>query len=215
MTLARKHNLTGWGFLTIGVVLICWTSFYPMIQAFILSLKNGSYKAFERIYQMYAKRLFAYSLQFTKSQEESEEIVQDVFMRLWTNRAKIRQEDTLRSLLFIMTKHYLINAFRTKINQPEYEEYIQYVNEHSVDDASYQLEYQEFVTKFRAILKTLPETQQRVITLSKIEQFSNKEIADKLSLSEQTVKNQLSLGLKTLKEKLGSHGIYLMLLFIN
>lgn len=166
----------------------------------ILSLKNGSYKAFERIYQMYAKRLFAYSLQFTKSQEESEEIVQDVFMRLWTNRAKIRQEDTLRSLLFIMTKHYLINAFRTKINQPEYEEYIQYVNEHSVDDASYQLEYQEFVTKFRAILKTLPETQQRVITLSKIEQFSNKEIADKLSLSEQTVKNQLSLGLKTLKE---------------
>ena len=171
----------------------------------ILSLKNGSYKAFERIYQMYAKRLFAYSLQFTKSQEESEEIVQDVFMRLWTNRAKIRQEDTLRSLLFIMTKHYLINAFRTKINQPEYEEYIQYVNEHSVDDASYQLEYQEFVTKFRVILKTL----------SKIEQFSNKEIADKLSLSEQTVKNQLSLGLKTLKEKLGNLGIYLMLLFIN
>ena len=47
----------------------------------ILSLKNGSYKAFERIYQMYAKRLFAYSLQFTKSQEESEEIVQDVFMK--------------------------------------------------------------------------------------------------------------------------------------
>lgn len=181
----------------------------------ILSLKNGSYKAFERIYEMYAKRLFAYSVQFTKSQEESEEIVQDVFMRLWTNRAKIRQEDTLRSLLFIMTKHYLINAFRTKINQPEYEEYIQYINERSVDDASCQLEYQEFVAKFRAILKTLPETQQKVITLSKIEQFSNKEIADKLSLSEQTVKNQLSLGLKTLKEKLGSLGIYLMLLFIN
>ena len=181
----------------------------------ILSLKNGSYKAFERIYEMYAKRLFAYSVQFTKSQEESEEIVQDVFMRLWTNRAKIRQEDTLRSLLFLMTKHYLINAFRTKINQPEYEEYIQYINERSVDDASCQLEYQEFVAKFRAILKTLPETQQKVITLSKIEQFSNKEIADKLSLSEQTVKNQLSLGLKTLKEKLGSLGVYLMLLFIN
>lgn len=181
----------------------------------ILSLKNGSYKAFERIYQMYAKRLFAYSLQFTKSQEESEEIVQDVFMRLWTNRTKIRQEDTLRSLLFIMTKHYLINAFRTKINQPEYEEYIQYKNEYTVDDASHQLEYQEFVAKFRAVLKTLPETQQKVITLSKIEQYSNKEIADKLSLSEQTVKNQLSLGLKSLKEKLGSLGIYLMLLFIN
>ena len=41
MTLERRHNLTGWAFLSIGVVLICWTSFYPMIQAFILSLKSG------------------------------------------------------------------------------------------------------------------------------------------------------------------------------
>lgn len=181
----------------------------------ILLLKNNSYKAFDRIYHMYAKRLYAYSLQFTKSQEESEEIVQDVFMRLWTNRAKIRQEDTLRSLLFIMTKHYLINAFRTKINQPEYEEYVNYRNELSVDDTSRHLEYEEFVAKFHAILKTLPETQQKVLILSKIEQLTNKEIAEKLSLSEQTVKNQLSLGLKALKEKLGSLWICFMLLFIN
>lgn len=181
----------------------------------IFSLKNGSYKAFERIYQLYAKRLFAYSMQFTKSQEESEEIVQDVFMRLWTNRTKIRQENTLRSLLYIMTKHYLINAFRTKINQPEFEEYVHYRNELSVDETSQLLEYEEFIAKFHAILKTLPETQQKVITLSKIEQLTNKEIAEKLSLSEQTVKNQLSLGLKFLKEKLENIGISLMLLFIN
>lgn len=181
----------------------------------IFSLKNGSYKAFERIYQLYAKRLFAYCMQFTKSQEESEEIVQDVFMRLWTNRTKIRQENTLRSLLFIMTKHYLINAFRTKINQPEFEEYVHYRNELSVDETSQHLEYEEFIAKFHAILKTLPETQQKVITLSKIEQLTNKEIAEKLSLSEQTVKNQLSLGLKFLKEKLENIGISLMLLFIN
>ncbi|MDD6325307.1 MAG: sugar ABC transporter permease [Lachnospiraceae bacterium] len=41
MTMERRHNLTGWLFLSIGVLLICWTSFYPMIQAFILSMKNG------------------------------------------------------------------------------------------------------------------------------------------------------------------------------
>ena len=41
MTLEKRHNLTGWAFLSIGVILICWTSFYPMIQAFILSLKSG------------------------------------------------------------------------------------------------------------------------------------------------------------------------------
>ena len=41
MTMERLHNLMGWLFLSIGVLLICWTSFYPMIQAFILSMKNG------------------------------------------------------------------------------------------------------------------------------------------------------------------------------
>ena len=174
----------------------------------IYALKEGSGKAFDSIYRLYAKRLFAYCMQFTKSQEESEEIVQDVFTKLWTNRSKIRQEETLRSLLFIMAKHQLINAFRSKVNQPEYEEFVQYKNEPAVDDASQQLEYEEFVKKFRTVLKTLPETQQKVITLSKMKQLTNKEIADKLFLSEQTVKNQLSLGLKALKERLGSRWRY-------
>lgn len=41
LTMDKRHNLIGWLFLSVGVILICWTSFYPMIQAFILSMKNG------------------------------------------------------------------------------------------------------------------------------------------------------------------------------
>jgi RNA polymerase sigma-70 factor (ECF subfamily) len=168
----------------------------------ISSLKKGSSKAFDNIYQMYAKRLYAYCLQFTKSPRDSEDIVQDVFVKLWMNREKIRQEDTLRSLLFIMTKHRIINAFHSKINQPVYEEYVNYKGEMSTNDTGQQLEYHEFVEKLEQALKTLPPTQQKVITMSKIEQLSNKEIAAKLSLSEQSVRNQLSVGLKNLKQKL-------------
>lgn len=181
----------------------------------IQDLKRGSHKAFDKIYQIYAKRLYAYSLQFTKSPEESEEIVQEVFVKLWTNRMKIRQNETLRSLLFIMAKHHLINAYRFKINHPVYEEYVNYMDILSTEDAHHKLEYNEFVLRLRKIIKTLPVTQQKVIHLSRLQQLSNKEIAEKLSLSEQTVKNQLSLGLKTLKEKLSKVLLSLMLLFIN
>jgi RNA polymerase sigma-70 factor (ECF subfamily) len=170
----------------------------------IQSLKAGSYKAFDRIYRMYAKRLYAYSLRFTKSPEDAEEIVQDVFVRLWTDREKIRQEDTLRSLLFIMTRHHVINAFRSRINQPVYEDYVDYINDISVNDTHHHIEYQEFVMKLKKALKTLSATQQKVITLSRMQQLSNMEIAEKLSLSVQTVKNQLSTGLKLLKEKLSA-----------
>ena len=100
-----------------------------------------------------------------------------------------------------MAKNYLINAFRKKVNQPVYEEYIIYKNELFVEDALYKLEHEEFVKRFHRALATLPVTQKNVITLAKIEQLTNKEIAIKLSLSEQTVKNQLSIGLKKLKEK--------------
>jgi RNA polymerase sigma-70 factor (ECF subfamily) len=164
---------------------------------------------------MYAKRLYAYSLQFTKSPEDSEEIVQDVFVKLWINREKIRQENTLRSLLFIMIKHQIINAFHAVVNQPVYEQYIDYRQEVSVNDTDQHIEYQEFIAKFNEAVKTLPATQQKVIALSKIRQLSNKEIAEKLGLSEQTVKNALSVGLKSLKQKLDRIGFLYVLLFVK
>ena len=165
-------------------------------ERLISALKLGSGKAFDSIYQMYSKRLYAYCLQFTKSPEESEEIVQDVFVKLWQNRTLIRQNETLRSLLFIMAKHQLINAYRSKVNHPVYEEFIDYKDTLSVEDAHTRLEYNEFKQAFQKAIDSLPDTQRKVISLSRIHQLSNKEIAEKLSLSEQTVKNQISLGLK-------------------
>jgi RNA polymerase sigma-70 factor (ECF subfamily) len=178
----------------------------------IAALKNGSYKAFDALYERYAKRLYGYCLQLTKSPEDSEEIVQDVFLKLWNNRLKIRQEETLRSLLFLMIKHQVINLFRAKINQPVYEEYTACKEQVSVGGgAQRHLEYLDFVERFKKEVNNLPDTQREVVRLSKVEQLSNQEIAVRLSLSEQTVKNQLSLGLKILKSKLG----ICVLLFVN
>lgn len=171
-------------------------------QALIRAMKLGSTKAFDSIYQMYSKRLYTFSLQFIKSHEEAEEIVQDVFIKLWNNREQIKQDKTLHSLLFIMAKHHLINAYRLKVNSYIYEDYIGYINAFSEENTHYRLEYNEFMAHFEQVMKTLPLTQQKVIRLSRLQQLSNREIAEELSLSEQTIKNQLSLGLKVLKEKL-------------
>ena len=184
-------------------------------QKLIQALKQGSHNAFDSIYQMYSKKLYAYSFQFTKSQEEAEDIVQDVFVKLWVNRMNIRQEETLHSLLFIMAKHLLINAYRSKLNSKVYEEYIVYLDKCSVDETSFRLEYDEFVKQLHKEIKKLSATQQKVITLSRIKQLSNKEVAEKLSLSEQTVKNQLSVGLKALRLKLDKLLILCILFFIN
>lgn len=179
----------------------------------IRRLKQSDYKAFNRIYELYAKPLFAYSMQYTKQIEDAEEIVQDVFVRLWNQRDRVRLEDTLRPLLFIMARHLLINAYRTRVNQPAYEDYLNYADKLSVDDAKNRIEYSDFLKTFRKALSALPRTQQIVIELSRLQQMSVKEIAMRLSLSEQTVKNQLSLGIKRLRESLDK-SLWLIILLL-
>ena len=168
----------------------------------IRRLRRGDYKAFSRIYDMYAKSLFAYSLHYTKQAEDAEEIVQDVFIRLWNQRDRVKHDDTLRPLLFTMAKNLLINAYRTRINQPAYEDYLNYADKLAVEDTKNKVEYSDFLKTFHKALSMLPLTQQRVIRLSRLRQMSVKEIAEHLSLSEQTVKNQLSLGIRSLRERL-------------
>lgn len=168
----------------------------------IADLKKGSKEAFDEIYRLYAGRLLAYCAQYTKCREDAEEIVQDVFVALWNSRQTIRQEETLRSLLFTISKHRVINAYRSTLNSPVYEDYVDYQNELPAGEDYHRLEYEQYVRIVKDAIRRLPSTQQRVITLSRFSQLSNKEIAEHLSLSEQTVKNQLSIGLKTLRELL-------------
>ena len=168
----------------------------------IAELKRGSRKAFDRIYKLYAGRLLSYCAHYTKSREDAEEIVQDVFVALWNSRETIRQEETLHSLLFTISKHRVINAYRSTLNSPVYEDYVDYQNELSADEDYDRMEYEQYVKIVKGAIRRLPPTQQRVIALSRFSQLSNKEIAERLSISEQTVKNQLSVGLKALRELL-------------
>ena len=168
----------------------------------IAELKRGSKDAFDRIYKLYVGRLLAFCVHYTISREVAEEIVQDVFVALWNSRETIRQEETLHSLLFTISKHRVINAYRSTLNSPVYEDYVDYQNELTAGEDSDRVEYEQYVKIVKDAIRRLPSTQQRVITLSRFSQLSNKEIAERLSLSEQTVKNQLSVGLKTLRELL-------------
>ena len=154
-------------------------------------------------------------MQYTKCREDAEEIVQDVFVALWKNRETIRLEESLSALLFVISKHRVINAYRSTLNSPVYEDYINYKNDFFVGEYS-RFEYEQYVKTIKMAMKHLPITQQRVIALSRFSGFSNKEIAEHLSLSEQTVKNQLSVGLKTLRQLLSkAFLLFVLYCFLN
>ena len=180
-------------------------------------LIDGSETAFKHIYNLYASRLYAFCLQYTKNRGETDEIVQDAFIWLWNHRATIRQRNSLKPLLFICVRHQLINAWRRNVNSPVYEDFIAYRDklqgEHATDA---DFDYEEFCQCVRRELGKLPTTQRRCIELSRFEGLGIRDIAERLALSEQTVKNSLSLGLKTLRTLLAEQSIvYLFLFYVN
>jgi RNA polymerase sigma-70 factor (ECF subfamily) len=182
----------------------------------IIKLKQSSQKAFDEIYRLYAARLYAYCYQYTKSREDTEEIVQDVFTRLWINRMSVVQEETVSSLLFTIAKNQLINIYRQRLNSPVFEEYINCCNQEkfSIEDTRQKIEYDDFCRQLNKLVKRLPETQRKVFDCCIIQQLSNKETAEKLSLKEQTIKNQLSSALKILRNELGKIWVWLITLLI-
>lgn len=184
---------------------------------FIWLLKHDSQWAFDNLYRMYAHRLFAFALEYCHHKETAEEIVEDTFIWIWNHRHDIKQEKTLFNLIFIKARHLLINAYRATLNSPHFEDYVNYSNSLGTEEQESQLEYDEFMHVIRQGLDRLPLTQRRVIELSRFEQKSIIEIASMLNLKEQTVRNQLSLGLKQLMILIGQsgYGAFVVLLLVS
>ena len=89
-----------------------------------------------------------------------------------------------------------------------------YLDHHNSSTADSQLEYDDFVRQLNLMLAKLPKAQQEIIRLSKLEMLNNQEIAEKLNYSEQTVKNQLSMGLKQLRQLINNRTNLMWLLFL-
>ena len=176
----------------------------PKHKKLISGVKEGSQDCFKLVYDLYATRLYSFAYSLTKSKEDSFDIVQEVFERLWTNRQKISDEKSLESFLFVIGKNLFVSAYRKRLSSQKYEDYTHYLDEQRENNtAESAMEYDEFKKKLNAAINSLPALQRQIVVLSKYKGMKNSEIADTLTLSEQTVKNQLSLGLRTLRKSLG------------
>ena len=111
-----------------------------------------------------------------------------------------------------MSKFRLINAFRAKVASPVFEEYIE-LKDKRPSDSYLPIEYEEVVSLVRHNLNILPRQQKQIVEMSKFDDLTP--IASRLGISVQTVRNQLSTGLKKLRELLSETMMIIMLLFIK
>lgn len=172
----------------------------------------GEEKAFEKIYYGYAQRVFNVSFFLVKDTGWSDDIVQEVFIKLWENRSKIQLDQDLWTYLYVLTKRLSLNRLRSiKRSNTCFERLWQGLSE-SNDSTNDIIMAKELKTKIHDFLDNLPPQQKKVFSLSRIEGFSYQEIADQLDISPNTVKNHIVQATKSLqKSGLGQEGLLLLI----
>lgn len=186
-------------------------------RTYLERLRKGSYKDFTKLYELYVSRLYAFALGLTHSDVLAKDIVQETFVKVWIRREQIDPDMSFRSFLFTMAKNQLLNEFRRQANGPLFLEDIVF-NESGEEGETYierKLSFEEFNHRLELAKQKLSPRQRELFELNKEQGLSIGEIAAKTSVTEQSIRNQISQALHVLRKELGSYAILFSLFFIG
>lgn len=166
----------------------------------ILSLKEGDHKAFTFLYNQYWKQVYNFCRLYV-SEDTAEEVMQEVFVKLWTVRESINEGENLKGYLFIITRNLIFNQHRKSAYESSFkmtlisavEESCEFEDELCAEDLSVYID---------KLIAEMPPQRQLIFNLSRKEYLTHREIAVKLDLSEKTVEQSIGRTLKFLKEKM-------------
>jgi len=164
-------------------------------------IKLSDAEAFKTVFAFYHEGIFNFVHYKLGNVAAAEDIVQEVFIKLWENRHQIKEDRSLKSYLFTIANNLALNYLRhakvaMKFQQAQIQE--------SIPDESPQnlLEKKEFHEKLLTGIAALPEKQRLVFMMSRMEQLSYQEIAERLDISIKTVESHIGNALKTLRKLL-------------
>jgi RNA polymerase sigma-70 factor, ECF subfamily len=174
-------------------------------------IKADNMFAFDVLYKKYSKKLYKFGFYILKSQEEAENLIQDVYLNLWENRFKVEKDSSVKSYLFSIAYNSAISIIRKKARESQFIEYLKSLQEINEEPVNVELEYNELANKLDEIIKELPPRQKVVYLLNRVEGLKYSEIAERLQISVNTIENHMSRALKTIREKLDNYSLIAIL----
>jgi RNA polymerase sigma-70 factor (family 1) len=162
-------------------------------------IKADHEQAFKEIYNRYWKQLYSYAYKRVKSREVAEEIVQDFLTNFWASRHKLNIQISFEGYIYTSVKHLVLNYFAKEARKTEVFENI-YTNASYLDNSTEEvISLHELHTVIAKEVSYLPVKCRSVFELSRMQNKTNKEIAQVLGISEKTVEGHLSKAIKRLK----------------
>ena len=182
-------------------------------EEIIRRLKKDDKSAVDELFGYYYPRLYHFSRSILKIENDIDDILQEVFVKIWLNRQKIGNPETFNAYIFTITKNEVLNLIRSNLKDHAFRDelFLHSVAEEYIPQN--QVEFNEIKTLINQIVASLPEKRQQVFILSRTEGLSNKEIALQLNISEKTVEDHITHAIKYIKSSMQEMGMISLLYF--
>lgn len=182
-------------------------------EEIIRRLKNDDKSAVDELFKYYYPRLYHFSRSILKIENQIDDILQEVFVKIWINRYKIGNAETFNSYIFTITKNEVLNLIRSNLKDQTFKDELFLRSVAEEYQTQNQLEFDEIKSCIDKIITSLPEKRKQVFVLSRTEGLSNKEISVKLEISIKTVEDHITHAIKHLKKSMTDMGIASLLYF--
>ncbi|MGC4102683.1 RNA polymerase sigma-70 factor [Ferruginibacter sp.] len=183
-------------------------------EAIIPLLAKRDENAFEQVFKLHYKNLHSYAFAMLKEETYAEEIVQQVFFKLWERAEAVSISGSVAAYLYRAVHNESLNHLKHQKVKASHQLHVAYSMKDAVETAPKTLQAKELEKKIQAALNALPEQCRTIFQMSRFEEMKYKEIAEKLHLSVKTVENQMGKALKILREELAEY-LPLLFLFFN
>lgn len=196
------------------IIFACNNERWPMQDELILfrKMQEGDWCAFNSFFESYSERLYLYALGFVGNRAEAEDIVQDTFIYLWVNRAKITHSGSLYAYLSRSVKNSCIDRkLHAEVEQRYLREMMASGEESSEDSEN----LEELYRRLQVVMDSLPPKCKEIFILGCVEGLSYKDVAEQLGVSVNTVKTQVKVAYKKIKSEFGDHNKNFMLILCN
>jgi RNA polymerase sigma-70 factor (family 1) len=169
-------------------------------KTIIQGINSGDKKAYKKVFEEYFNALCAFSYKYIADQSETKDIVQDVFISFWEHKKDFEHINSIKAYLYTSARNKCLNSLKHKIVKQKHEEALIYELESEQFFTNHVIEEDAFNQLYTEI-RALPNSSQQIMLLA-LKGFKNREIAEKLNISENTVKTQKKIAYAKLKMKL-------------
>ena len=175
------------------------------VRQWISAISKGDESAFKEFFNYYHPRLYGYALTMIQSHNPSEEVVSDVFMKVWTGRKRLSAIENVNHYMFRAVKNQALNYLeKRKLETVDLDK----VQDNKIGDfiqPDLSVLNRELADQIQSAIESLPPRSKLIFGLIRIDGMKYKEVAEHLDLSVKTVENQMTIAIKKLREKLSPY----------